>query len=92
MPDMSWLGWIFVGLLAGGLSGLVVGGRTARGCLLNIVVGIIVGLLGRYVAREFFDLHETAGFLSALVVAFLGAVVVRWILEAIAPRVPRDRR
>ena len=86
MPDMTIVGWIVVGLLAGALSGLVVGGRTARGCLPNIVVGVVGGLLGGYVAREFLDVEQTVGFLSALVVAFFGAVVVRWLLEAIGAR------
>ncbi|CAN5605742.1 MAG: GlsB/YeaQ/YmgE family stress response membrane protein [Chloroflexi bacterium] len=85
MPDLGVLGWIFVGLIAGALSGLVVGGRTARGCLPNIVVGVIGGLLGGFLARELFDVDQTTSFLGALVVAFLGAVVIRFVLESVGP-------
>ena len=42
MPVMDVVGWIVVGFIAGALSGLVVGGRTARGCLPNILVGVRV--------------------------------------------------
>ena len=42
--DLDPIGWMFVGLLAGGLSSLLVGGRAARGCLPNILVGILGGI------------------------------------------------
>lgn len=86
MPVMDWVGWLVIGFLAGGLSGLVVGGRTARGCLPNILVGVLGGLVGGFLAREFLDVEQTVGFLSALLVAFVGAVIVRWLLELVAPR------
>ena len=43
---MDILGWIVVGLLAGAISGALVGGRTARGCLPNVIVGILGGVFG----------------------------------------------
>lgn len=86
MPVMDVVGWIVVGFIAGALSGLVVGGRTARGCLPNILVGVLGGLVGGFLAREFFDVEQTVGFLSALIVAFIGAVIVRYLLELISPR------
>ena len=86
MPDMDIIGWLVVGFLAGALSGLVVGGRTARGCLPNILVGVLGGLVGGWLARNFLDVEQTVGFLAALVVAFVGAVIVRWLLEMASPR------
>jgi uncharacterized membrane protein YeaQ/YmgE (transglycosylase-associated protein family) len=84
MPNMDVIGWIVVGFLAGALSGWVVGGRTARGCLPNILIGIVGGLLGGFLARELFDVEQTVGFLAALVVAFVGAVIVRVFLNAVS--------
>ena len=82
--DLSPLGWIIVGFLGGALSGLLVGGRTARGCLPNIVVGILGAIVGGWIARQLnFGFGE--GLLAAIVVAVLGGVVVRVILEAISP-------
>jgi len=86
--DMGLFGWIILGFLAGALSGAVVGGRTARGCLPNIVVGIIGALVGGWLARQMgFD--QISGFLAAIIVAVGGSIVVRIILEALSPK---DRR
>jgi uncharacterized membrane protein YeaQ/YmgE (transglycosylase-associated protein family) len=79
------IGWIIVGLLAGALSGMVVPGRTARGCLPNIFVGVLGGLLGGWLARQT-GLGTTQGFIASLIVAFVGAVIVRYVIEALARR------
>lgn len=85
MLDMGLLGWIVVGLLAGAISGALVGGRTARGCLPNIVVGVLGGIVGGWLAQEMgFD--RTQGFIAAVVVAVFGALVVRLILNALEQR------
>lgn len=73
---MDFLGWLVVGFIAGWLSGLVVPGRSARGCLPNILVGVLGAIVGGYLAREL-RLGDPSGFLGAVVVAFVGAVVVR---------------
>jgi uncharacterized membrane protein YeaQ/YmgE (transglycosylase-associated protein family) len=85
---MDWIGWIVVGFLAGALSGAVVGGRTARGCLPNIVVGVLGAIVGGWIAQQL-NFDRPTGFVAALVVAVIGSIVVRVILEAISPR---DRR
>ena len=82
---MDFLGWIIVGFLAGALSAAVVGGRTARGCLPNIVVGVLGAIVGGFIAREL-GFGQAQGFIAAVVVALIGAVVVRVILEAISPK------
>jgi uncharacterized membrane protein YeaQ/YmgE (transglycosylase-associated protein family) len=84
---MDLLGWIILGFLAGALSGAIVGGRTARGCLPNIVVGILGAIVGGWLARQM-GFEQVQGFIAAIVVAVLGAVIVRVILEAISPREP----
>jgi uncharacterized membrane protein YeaQ/YmgE (transglycosylase-associated protein family) len=82
---MDILGWIIVGFLAGALSAAVVGGRTARGCLPNIVVGVLGAIVGGFIAREL-GFGQAQGFIAAVVVALIGAVVVRVILEAVSPK------
>ena len=85
MPELGIIGWIIIGFLAGALSGLVVKNRTPGGCLSNILIGVLGGLLGGYLAREFFHVDQVYEWLSALVVAFVGAVIVRWLLGLVAP-------
>ena len=81
MPHMDFVGWIVVGFLAGAFSGAVVE-KGPHGCLANIVVGVLGGLLGGWFATEQLHMGSSSGFLGALLVAFLGAVVVRLILDA----------
>jgi len=83
--ELSVVGWIIVGFLAGALSAAVVPGRAARGCLSTILVGVLGGILGGFLAREL-SLGDPSGFLGAVVVAFVGAVIVRLLLEAVARR------
>jgi uncharacterized membrane protein YeaQ/YmgE (transglycosylase-associated protein family) len=83
--DMDLVGWIVVGLIAGGLSGMLVKGRAARGCLNNILIGVLGGVLGGWLARQL-AFGDPRGFIGAVVVALAGAVIIRVILEAVAPR------
>ena len=86
--DMGLLEWIVIGFIAGALSAALVGGRTARGCLPNIVVGVLGAILGGWLAREL-GFGRAEGIIAVIVVAVLGSVVVRVVLEAVSPR---DRR
>jgi Predicted membrane protein len=80
MPVLSIIGWIVIGFLAGALSGVVVRDRTPGGCLANVLIGILGGLVGGFLAREVLGQNDVYGWISALVVAFVGAVIVRWLL------------
>jgi uncharacterized membrane protein YeaQ/YmgE (transglycosylase-associated protein family) len=81
--QMGVLGWIVVGFIAGAISGRLVGGRTARGCLPNIVVGILGGLVGGWLAHET-GFTEIQGFIAAVVVATIGSLLVRLVLNAVS--------
>ena len=82
---MDWLYWIILGFIAGALSGAVVGGRTARGCLPNIVIGVLGAIVGGWLAQQL-GFERGPGFIAAIVVAVIGAIVVRVILEAVSPK------
>ncbi len=74
---MGLLSWIVVGGLAGWLAGNLVKGR-GFGCLGNVIVGVIGGLVGGFLASQLFNIPDAVnGFnLGSIVVAILGAVVV----------------
>jgi uncharacterized membrane protein YeaQ/YmgE (transglycosylase-associated protein family) len=80
-----------VGFFAGALSGAVVE-RGPHGCLANTVVGVLGGLLGGWFATEEMHMDSTRGFLGALLVSFLGAVVIRLVLDALEGRDRRNHR
>jgi uncharacterized membrane protein YeaQ/YmgE (transglycosylase-associated protein family) len=78
------LGWIIVGFLAGALSGVVVKDRSSGGCLANILIGILGGIVGGLLMRVFFPAqNEIVGWIGAFIVAFVGAVIVRWLLALV---------
>jgi uncharacterized membrane protein YeaQ/YmgE (transglycosylase-associated protein family) len=84
MLEMGFFGWVIVGFVAGAISGALVGGRTARGCLPNIIVGVLGGIVGGWLAQQMgFD--RAQGFIAAVVVAVFGALVVRLVLNALEP-------
>jgi uncharacterized membrane protein YeaQ/YmgE (transglycosylase-associated protein family) len=85
VPDLGILGWIVVGLIAGALSGMLVGGRTARGCLPNIVIGIVGGVIGGWLAGQL-GFGPTNGLIAAIVVATLGSILVRLVIGAVEDR------
>jgi uncharacterized membrane protein YeaQ/YmgE (transglycosylase-associated protein family) len=89
---MELLGWIVVGFIAGALSSAVVERGGPEGCIGNTVVGILGGILGGWFATEELHSGSTNGFLGALLVAFLGAVVLRLILNAMDGDRRRGRR
>lgn len=84
---MGILSWIVVGLIAGWLAGLVMKGR-GFGLLGNIVIGIVGGLIGGWLAGQLFGIaNATSEFsLLAILVAFVGAVILIWLLRLVSGR------
>lgn len=74
----NWMWFILIGLAAGFLAGIVVKGH-GFGIIGNIIVGIIGALLGGFV----FGLLglSTTGKLGELICAFVGAIVLLFLLK-----------
>jgi uncharacterized membrane protein YeaQ/YmgE (transglycosylase-associated protein family) len=83
--DMSWLGWIIVGAIAGGVASLIVPGRTPGGIIGAIIVGIIGGLLGGWLWSILFGAGPST-FIGTLVLSILGAVIILYALRAAGGR------
>ena len=85
---MTILGWIVVGLIAGMLARWVTGARPG-GCLVTIIVGILGGLIGgalfQLVTDSDSDVMDDFD-IGSVFVAFVGAVLLLLILEAIGRR------
>jgi uncharacterized membrane protein YeaQ/YmgE (transglycosylase-associated protein family) len=80
MPELGIVGWIVVGFFAGALSGMVVGDRTPGGCLANILIGVLGGIVGGFLARQLFGQEQVTGWIGSFIVAFAGAVIIRYLL------------
>ena len=77
---MSILSWIIIGGIAGWLASLVMGTNRAQGCLVDVVLGIIGGVLGGLIFSFLGGAGVTGFNLWSLFVAFVGAVIVLGIL------------
>ena len=54
---MGLLSWIVVGAIAGWLAGHLVKGQ-GFGCLGDIIVGVVGGLVGGFLASQFFNMPD----------------------------------
>lgn len=84
---MGLLSWIIVGLIAGWLADLVFKG-SSTGLVGDILIGIVGGLLGGFLASALFGIpNPVDGFnLTSIFIAFLGALVLLMILHAVRGR------
>lgn len=84
---MGILSWIIVGLIAGWLAGLVVRGG-GYGVLGDIILGIVGALVGGFVASALFHVADPVSGINVttIIVAFIGAVIVIWLIRALSGR------
>ena len=78
---MGVIGWIVVGLLAGGLARRATGSER-RGCLGTMIVGILGGILGGALFNAAGGNGITDFGLWSILVAFVGACVLLFVLQA----------
>ena len=82
MENYGILGWIVIGLLAGGIAKLLMPGRDPGGCIITILLGIAGALLAGFLGRAigWYSENEGAGFLAAFVGAFLILFIYRLVV------------
>lgn len=78
---MSILTWIIVGLVAGVLASFVVGG--GYGLIGDIIIGIIGAFVGGWIFRALGTTSPFGGLGGVIFVAFIGAVVLLFLLRII---------
>lgn len=81
LEGYSWLMWIVIGGIAGGIAKLLMPGKDPGGCIITILLGVagavIAGWLGHAVG--WYDTGEGAGFIAAIVGAFILLFIYRMI-------------
>ena len=84
---MNVLSWIIVGLIAGFLAGQVMRGG-GYGVIGDIIIGVLGGLLGGWIASYFFHIGDAMGGINlvSILVAFVGAILLILILRMIGGR------
>jgi len=76
------LAWIILGGLAGWLASLVMGTNARQGCFADIIVGVIGAFIGGLIFSVLGGRGVTGFNLWSLFVAFLGAVILLFVLNA----------
>lgn len=81
MEDYGIIGWIVIGLLAGGIAKLLMPGKDPGGCIITILLGIAGALLAGFLGRAigWYEPGDGAGFIAAIVGAFLILLIYRLI-------------
>ena len=87
---MTILAWLIVGLVAGVLASMIVGG-TGLGLLGDIVAGIAGAFVGGWLFREFGWSAPWDGLAGTIFVAFIGAVVLLAVVHLVQNGVYRRR-
>jgi uncharacterized membrane protein YeaQ/YmgE (transglycosylase-associated protein family) len=85
LADYGIIGWLVIGLLAGGIAKLLMPGRDPGGCIITVLLGVAGALLAGFVGRAlgwYGPEDQGAGFLAAIV----GAFVLLFIYRLVARR------
>jgi uncharacterized membrane protein YeaQ/YmgE (transglycosylase-associated protein family) len=73
--EMSILGWIILGLIAGIIASKIVN-RQGEGFFVDIILGIVGGLVGGWLFERFGETGITGFNIWSMFVAVIGAIVV----------------
>lgn len=79
---MDLLTWLIVGLIAGVLASLVMGG-TGYGLIGDIIIGIVGAFVGGWLFTTLGVTTPFSGLVGVIFVAFIGAVVLLFLLRLI---------
>jgi uncharacterized membrane protein YeaQ/YmgE (transglycosylase-associated protein family) len=83
---LHFIPWLIIGLIAGAIASAITGSR--HGILGDIGLGLLGSVLGGVLMRVVFHFNA-GGFLSDVLVATVGAVILLLIGKAISPRPAR---
>ena len=82
MESYGILGWIVIGGIAGAIAKLLMPGRDPGGCIITLLLGIAGALLAGFLGRAigWYEPNEGAGFVAAIVGAFVILLIYRLVL------------
>lgn len=78
---MGIIWWLVVGLIAGWLTGKIMGGG-GQGALMDIIIGLVGALVGGFLMRMA-GFSGEGGMIYTILVATLGAVLLTWIYRKV---------
>ena len=82
--DLTFVGWIIVVLIAGIISGIIAGGRTLRGWMPSLAIGLIAAWLTGWVVVNVFNVDPVTSVYFAAVFATVTAILLRMIIKTVS--------
>ncbi len=81
MEQYGIIGWIIIGGIAGAIAKFLMPGKDPGGCFITILLGIAGALLAGWIGKAvgWYDTNEGAGFVAAIVGAFILLGIYRLI-------------
>ena len=80
---MAIIWWLIVGLIAGWLTGKIMGGGS--GVLWDIILGLIGALAGGFL-MSLLGFKAEGGMIYTIIVAVIGAIVVTWLYRKVVAK------
>ena len=81
MESYGIIGWIIIGGIAGAIAKMLMPGKDPGGCIITVLLGVagalVAGWLGKMIG--WYDTNEGAGFIAAIVGAFILLGIYRLI-------------
>ena len=81
--DLTFVGWIIVGLIAGMFSGVVAGGRTLRGWMPSLAIGIIAAVIVGWLLTSVAHVDSITSIWVAALLSAVAAVVIRLLINTV---------
>lgn len=80
----GFLGWIVIGVLAGGLAKLIMPGKDPGGCLVTILLGVAGALLAGFIGNAvgWYTQGQAGGFIAATI----GAIIILFVYRLVTRR------
>ena len=81
LEEYGILAWIVIGGIAGAIAKLLMPGRDPGGCIITVLLGVVGALVAGWLGRQlgWYQAGEGAGFVAAIVGAFLILLVYRLV-------------
>ncbi|GAB3129920.1 GlsB/YeaQ/YmgE family stress response membrane protein [Tsukamurella serpentis] len=86
VEKVGWIAWIVIGGLAGWIASMFMGTDRQQGLLLNIVVGIVGGLLGGFILKLLGVNVAGGGYFFTFLTAVAGACILLFIVKLVTGR------
>jgi uncharacterized membrane protein YeaQ/YmgE (transglycosylase-associated protein family) len=80
--DLTPIGWIVLGLIAGIVSAVATGGRTPRGWMPSLAIGLVGAVLAGWFVTSVVGMDSINSLWVSALVATFAAIVLRYILKA----------